>query len=219
MTITAVLFDFDGTLADSEQGHRRVWNAILADYGITLDESLYKAELSGLPVPDTARRVIELFSPDVSVETLITRKTQETAAVFKETPVPLMPFARELLQACKAKGLKLALVTASSQAELKPSLEYHDLLKYFDTLVTRDDVTHSKPNPESYLLGLRRLGVEADQAFAVEDTSHGVDAAHAAQLRVLAVPNEYSQDHDFRHATAVVSGLNDVLAWMDAHRE
>lgn len=217
MTIKAVLFDFDGTLADSEQGHRRVWNAILADYGITLEEPLYKAELSGLPVPDTAKRVIELFSPDVSAETLTMRKTQETSTVFKDTPVPLMPFARELLQACSAKGLKLALVTASSRAELKPSLAHHDLLKYFDTLVTRDDVTHSKPNPESYLLGLKRLEVSADQAFAVEDTSHGVDAAHAAQLRVLAVPNEYSRDHDFSHATAVLDGLDNVLAWMDAH--
>lgn len=217
MTIKAVLFDFDGTLVDSEQGHRRVWNTILADYGVTLDEPLYKAELSGLPVPDTAQRVLELFAPDVDKDTLIRRKTQETSTIFKQTPVPLMPFARELLKTCRERGLKLALVTASSQAELAPSLEHHGLLSCFDTLVTRDDVKRSKPDPECYLQGMTRLGVTAEEAFAVEDTSHGVDAAHAAGLRVLAVPNEYSFDHDFSHATCVIDSLEDVLPWLDQH--
>ena len=216
--IQAILFDFDGTLANSEQHHFEVWNRILVEFGeAPLDEYMYRHGLAGLPVPEAARNVHERLSLSVPIEALIARKIKETGRYFAEHPVAMMPFAKEILSRCRARGLTLALVTASSREELAPTFEHHALTPFFDTVVTRDDVAHSKPNPESYLLGMERLGVTADASLAVEDTSHGVNAAHAARIPVAAVPNEHSKSGDFSAATVIINdGLEGVWRWINA---
>ena len=173
--INAVLFDFDGTLANSEQNHFEVWNIVLAACGAApLDEYTYTHGLAGLPVPEAARHVKEHLSLAMPLNDIIERKVAETGRYFTEHPVDMMPFANDILTLCREQGLKLALVTASSRAELAPTFKHHDLAPFFDTVVTRDDVERSKPFPDSYLLGVVSLGVSAKQAVAVEDTTHAV---------------------------------------------
>lgn len=216
--INAVLFDFDGTLANSEQNHFEVWNIVLAACGeAPLDEYTYTHGLAGLPVPEAARHVKEHLSLAVPLNDIIQRKVAETGRYFTEHPVDMMPFAKDILTLCRELGLKLALVTASSRAELAPTFKHHDLAPFFDTVVTRDDVERSKPFPDSYLLGLERLGVSAKQAVAVEDTTHGVLAAHRAAIPVAAVPNEHSRNGDFSAATVVIDdGLQGVWRWIQS---
>ena len=216
--IKAVLFDFDGTLANSEQNHFEVWNIVLEACGeAPLDEYTYSHGLAGLPVPEAARHVKEHLSLAVPLNDIIQRKVAETGRYFTEHPVDMMPFAKDILTLCRECGLKLALVTASSRAELAPTFKHHGLAPFFDAVVTRDDVERSKPFPDSYLLGLERLGVSAEQAVAVEDTTHGVLAAHRADIPVAAVPNEHSRSGDFSAATVVVEdGLQGVWRWIQS---
>jgi beta-phosphoglucomutase-like phosphatase (HAD superfamily) len=84
------------------------------------------------------------------------------------------------------------------------------------TVVTGDDVPHSKPAPDCYLLALQRLGLPASQCLAVEDTQHGVAAATAAGLRCLAVPNALSTHHRFDQAHAVLNGWAEVESYFDS---
>lgn len=214
----AVLFDFDGTLANSEQNHFEVWNIVLAACGeAPLDEYTYTHGLAGLPVPEAARHVKKHLSLAIPLDEIIQRKVAETGRYFTEHPVDMMPFAKDILTLCRERELKLALVTASSRAELAPTFKHHDLAPFFDAVVTRDDVERSKPFPDSYLLGLERLGVSAEQAVAVEDTTHGVLAAHRAKLPVAAVPNEHSRSGDFSAATVVIDdGLQGVWRWIQS---
>ncbi|BBG31053.1 HAD family hydrolase [Zymobacter palmae] len=217
-SIKAILFDFDGTLANSEQNHFEVWNIVLAECGeAPLDEYTYTHGLAGLPVPEAARHVKEHLSLTVPLEEIVRRKNIETGRYFTEHPVDMMPFAKEILTLCRDRGLKLALVTASSRSELAPTFKHHELAPFFDAVVTRDDVERSKPFPDSYQLGMERLGVTAAESLAVEDTSHGVQAAHSADIPVAAVPNEHSRSGDFSAATVVIDdGLKGVWRWIEA---
>lgn len=217
-SIKAILFDFDGTLANSEQSHFEVWNRVLTQCGLApLDEYTYTHGLAGLPVQEAARHVKERLSLPISMEELIERKVVETGRYFTEHPVEMMPFAKDILIHCREHGLLLALVTASSRDELAPTFKHHELAPFFDTVVTRDDVERSKPFPDSYQLGLERLGVSASEALAVEDTTHGVQAAHGAHIPVAAVPNAHSRSGDFSAATIVIdNGLEGVWQWIKA---
>lgn len=218
MTLKAILFDFDGTLANSEEAHRGVWNRILAAYGTELGEQEYKRDYAGLPVPAGAHKVRKARGLAVDELELIERKTRLTAEVFASVPVELMPHAREALEWARGRGLRLALVTGTARAELTPTLDHHGLAGFFECVVTRDDVAHSKPDPESYLRALELLGLPASAALAIEDTCHGVQAADAAELEVVAIPNDYSRDHDFGEASFIADGLPAALDWIERER-
>ncbi|MBV8046750.1 MAG: HAD-IA family hydrolase, partial [Paludibacterium sp.] len=96
------------------------------------------------------------------------------------------------------------------------SLREHACFSHFATMVTRDDVAYSKPEPDVYLLALERLELLPDECVAVEDTEAGVRAALAAGLRCVAVPTDLSREHDFSGASARCGGLAEAWAWIDA---
>ncbi len=214
----AVLFDFDGTLADSESVHHRVWNEVLGEMGAHSDDEEYKRESSGMPVTQEVERLIRTRGLDISPEALVTLKVDRTVESFTKNPIALMDHALEILQWCRAQGLPTALVTGSGREEIAPTLEHYDLARFFDHIVTRNDVTHSKPHPECYLSALTLCGVEASRAVALEDTRHGVNAACAAGIDVIAIPNAYSRGQDVSRATVELAHLGQARDWIDARR-
>ncbi|GHC26766.1 haloacid dehalogenase [Kushneria pakistanensis] len=214
----AVLFDFDGTLADSESAHHRVWNEILGEMGAHIDDEEYKRESSGMPVTQEVERLIRTRGLDITPQALVDLKVQRTVASFTESPIALMTHALDILEWCRAQGLPMALVTGSGREEIAPTIEHYDLARFFDHIVTRNDVTHSKPHPECYLRGLTLCGVEASQAVALEDTCHGVNAAHAAGIDVIAIPNAYSRGQDVSRATVALEHLAQARDWIDVRR-
>ncbi|RKQ96942.1 HAD superfamily hydrolase (TIGR01509 family) [Kushneria sinocarnis] len=218
MALEGLLFDFDGTLADSERAHHLVWNEILAPYGVEISDAEYKRRYSGNPVPTCVAMVREDHGLTVPDETLIQAKVSLTRQRFSEQPIALMAHATEILGWAREQGLRLALITGSGREELMPTLEHHDLAHWFEAIVTRNEVTHSKPHPESYLSGLEQMQLSAAQAVALEDTHHGVMSAAAAGLEVLAIPNAYSSDHDFSAATRVCESLSEARDWLQAQR-
>ncbi|MFC0337981.1 haloacid dehalogenase superfamily, subfamily IA, variant 3 with third motif having DD or ED [Kushneria avicenniae] len=213
-----VLFDFDGTLADSESAHHRVWNEILGEMGAHIDEEEYKRESSGMPVTQEVERLIRTRGLSISPQALVDRKVERTVASFTREPIALMAHALEILEWCRAQGMATSLVTGSGRAEITPTLEHYALARFFDHVVTRNDVTHSKPHPECYLKGLSLCGVDADQAIAIEDTCHGVNAACAAGIDVIAIPNAYSRGQDVSRATVRLESLAEARDWIDARR-
>ncbi|ART62585.1 hypothetical protein B9H00_05585 [Kushneria marisflavi] len=211
----AVLFDFDGTLADSESAHHRVWNEILGEMGAHIDDEEYKRESSGVPVTQEVERLIQTRGLSISAKALVDRKVERTVASFTRDPIALMDHALEMLEWCREQGLPMALITGSGRQEIAPTLEHYDLTRFFDHIVTRNDVTHSKPHPECYLKGLSLCGIEAAQAVAIEDTCHGVNAAHAAGIDVIAIPNAYSRGQDVSRATVELESLAQARDWID----
>ncbi|WP_125716224.1 HAD family hydrolase [Pseudoalteromonas rubra] len=211
MSLKAILFDFDGTLADSEALHYHSWLRVLAPFGIEYSEQAFCDEFSGVPTLKTAQVLRERHKLPSDASALCEEKNRlfvETAATMQPR---LMPYAREILEFAAQQG-KLALVTGSTRAEAIPVLEHYELLHFFDCIVTKDDVTQPKPHPEPYQQALRLLQLEPEQAIAIEDTTTGLTSGCEAGLRVMAIPNLHSAKQDFSRATWQVSSLQAAQA-------
>ncbi|RDE24424.1 HAD family phosphatase [Motiliproteus coralliicola] len=214
MALNAVLFDFDGTLVDSEPLHFRVWQQLLSTHSIEFSEQDYKQLLLGVPSHQSTRLLIDRFQLDLSAKELQQQRAAILHARLSESSPPLMPYAQQTLVRLKQQGLALALVSASGRREIDRVLDAHAFADVFDTLITGDDIDRAKPNPDCYLAALKRLDLTPMDSIAVEDTRTGIQAARAANLPCLAVRNGYTPEHQLAQATRTFAHLGEACDWI-----
>lgn len=204
--LRAVVFDFDGLMVDTETTALRAWQHLYKRYGqeVPLHEWV---RLIGTwdspwdPRADLEQRVGYALDWD-TVEP--ERMAAEYALADAE---PLLPGVQALLDEARDLGLPLAIASSSSLTWISHHLERLGIARYFEVLATRHDVPHTKPDPALYVLALERLGVHPSDAFALEDSVHGVAAARGAGLQVVAVPGTIMQGADFSAASLRVDTL------------
>jgi HAD superfamily hydrolase (TIGR01509 family) len=177
--LTALLFDVDGTLVDTDPIHVRAFERYLAPHGLTVDEAFYRTRMSGRT---NAAIFADLF-PDRSPEEHA-RLSNEKEALYRAISSDLAPLKGlpVLLDWARARKFRLAAVTNGPKLNLEHALDGLGLEGAFDVLIARDDVERGKPDPMPYLMALERLGVNAADAVAFEDSPAGVSAAKAAGL-------------------------------------
>jgi HAD superfamily hydrolase (TIGR01509 family) len=199
-----VVFDLDGVIVDSEPIHEQATDEYLASLGIPDDEAL-RQDMMG-------RRVRELT--DVLAKRL-GRLPQEVSAereaIFwrlleRDGPRP-MPGLDAAIARLSRAGLELAVATSGTRAYVGFVLERLGVRAAFKAVVSGDDVTLGKPDPETYLLTAALLGADPADCVALEDTFHGVTAARSAGMHAVAVPNALTAGMDFSAADAVVADL------------
>jgi HAD superfamily hydrolase (TIGR01509 family) len=199
-----VVFDLDGVIVDSEPIHEQATDEYLASLGIPDDEAL-REDMMG-------RRVRELT--DVLAKRL-GRPPQEVfaerGAIFwrlleRDGPRP-MPGLEAAIARLSRAGLELAVATSGTRAYVGFVLERLGVRSAFKAVVSGDDVTLGKPDPETYLLTAGLLGADPADCVALEDTFHGVIAARSAGMHAVAVPNALTAGMDFSAADAVVADL------------
>ncbi len=186
----AILFDFDGVLADSEGVHFECWTEILTPLGIPLTWDAYCANCIGITDRDMLEMLCRQTDPPFDIDALwphYPRKKALFRAKAQANP-PIADATRALLS--ELGHLKLAVVSSSGRAEVEPVLEKADVLRHFQFIVTGDDVRNRKPHPEPYLLASSRLG--ARHPLVVEDSDAGIASGTAAGFSVLRLnhPNE-----------------------------
>ncbi len=198
----AILFDFDGVLADSEVLHYACWTEILSAHGIPLTWEDYRANCIGI----TDRAMLEVLrhrvDPPYDID-LLWPEYPRKKALFREKAAanpPITAETRELILGLTE--LPIAVVSSSGRAELEPVLAKAGLLHRFETLVCFEDVTRLKPHPDPYLEGARRLNVT--NPLVVEDSDAGVAAGQAAGFTVLRL------DHPDNLATALRAHLRET---------
>ncbi len=216
--LAALIFDVDGTLAETEELHREAFNRAFAGQGLSFrwDQTLYRSLL----LITGGRRRIEHFlvgSTDLTeshiaelVPCLHREKNSHYAAVLMEAPIELRPGVADLLRDARRAKLRLAIATTTSRSNLEGLAQRFpsDLgLDGFDAVVCGEDVTALKPDPEVYQTALSRLGLPASRCLAFEDTWNGVESAIGAGLAVVATPSLYSADQDLSRATVVLESL------------
>lgn len=189
----AVLFDMDGVLFDSMPGHAFAWAKVMTAYGLpmTPEDAFENEGRTGIgTISIFTRRYWNRDASEEEARELYRRKT----IVFNEYmeqfggEAPEMSGAAEVLNKVRARGLKRVLVTGSAQQSLLTRLEKHYPGHFTpEFMVTGDDVRYGKPNPEPYLMALKKAGVGADEALVVENAPLGVRAAVAAGIRTIAV--------------------------------
>lgn len=222
--LAALLFDMDGTIAETEELHRQCFNRAFATFGLpwVWDEVTY---LRLLDVPGGRERMAayarENGWPDYGsvadsqpLATLHRWKTAHMADLLAsgQSGLTARPGVLRLCREALSAGVALALVTTSQPpvaAQVLRQTLGADIASAFRILVCGTDVRAKKPNPESYTLALSRLGLSPDQAIAIEDSMVGLQAAQAAGLTCVVTESRYTRAHDFAGADAVVSHLGD----------
>ncbi|GAA5067203.1 HAD superfamily hydrolase (TIGR01509 family) [Thermocatellispora tengchongensis] len=182
----AVFFDMDGLLVDTEKVWFEVESEVMARLGAGWGHDHQEALVGG-SMPSTVAYMLKVSGASVPPETVAEWMIEGMRARLAGG-VELMPGAPELLEAVRAAGLPTALVTSSARkiAELcLAGIGRH----YFDHVVTGDDVTRAKPDPEPYATAARLTGVHPARCAVLEDSPNGVTAATAAGCRVVAVPS------------------------------
>jgi mannitol-1-/sugar-/sorbitol-6-phosphatase len=195
----AVLFDLDGVLVDSAEVVERTWQRWAARHGLDPDAVVRAAH--GRRTVETVRMVAPHLAADDEVRALAESESTETDGVYE------VPGARELLQSLPARSWAVVTSGIRPVAELRMR---HTKLPTPTVLVTADQVQHGKPHPEGYLTAAARLGVDPTRCIVVEDTPPGIEAAHAAGMRVVVVASTYAPVV-LQGADAVVSALSRLV--------
>jgi HAD superfamily hydrolase (TIGR01509 family) len=202
--MTAVIFDCDGTLVDSEPLARTAWEQALAPYDYVVSEADVDACV-GLPFP----RVHAYFAERAALPGADEMWTAFSAELFALIDTQLVTFddaigaAREL----RSRGVPVAVASSSPRERLHRTLGRAGLLQAFDVTVAGDEVTHGKPAPDMFLLAAERLGVDPASCVVIEDSPPGVQAGVAAGMVTLAVCRVPGTEASLAAADRVVNTL------------
>lgn len=179
----ALIFDLDGTLSDSLPVHVETWNKVGEKYGFRFDPQIIY-EMTGRPTIEFARRIIEQYGVSEDPEVLVKLKQQS----FWNLAHLLKP-VEEVITIVKSSygNLPMAVGTGASRKSAEVQLKELDLLKYFDAIVSADDVTRHKPEPETFLECARLMNVKPQFCQVFEDGDLGITAAKKAGMLVTDV--------------------------------
>lgn len=217
-SLQAILFDVDGTLAETERdGHRPAFNQAFAEAGLDWhwDEVRYGKLLAVTGGKERIRHFAERYAPQVAarpdfpalVQQLHAAKTRHYVDIVNAGALPLRPGVAALIQAARQAGIRLAIATTTSpenvDALLRASLAAESA-DWFEVIGAGDIVPAKKPAPDIYLWVLERLGLPAAACVAIEDSANGLHAARAAGLRTVVTVGEYTRGDDFSGAAMVL---------------
>ncbi|MCS6879149.1 MAG: HAD-IA family hydrolase, partial [Geminicoccaceae bacterium] len=223
--IDALILDVDGTLAETEELHRRCFNRAFAEAGLPWSWSVedYRRLLATTGGRERIFRFLEEVAPerasrlagpeDPFVRALHARKTELYAQGVARGEVALCPGIPELLARARALGLVLAIATTTSRANVEALFAAHPRAlprEWFATWVCGEDTAKKKPDPEVYRIALARLGVAPARALAVEDSRNGVRAAKGAGIPVVAIPSLYTRGEDLGEADLLLGSAAEL---------
>ncbi len=219
--LQALIFDVDGTLADTERdGHRVAFNAAFREAGLPWqwDARAYGELLAVSGGKERMAHYARQVAPELAarpdfeafLRKLHALKTGHYVRLVAGGALPLRPGVANLIREARAAGLKLAIASTTSPenvtALLRASLA-HDAADWFDVIGAGDVVPAKKPAPDIYLWVLERLGLPGGDCLAVEDSANGLRAALGAGIPTLVTANAYTRGQDFSGAVAVLSDL------------
>ena len=207
--LKALIFDMDGVIIDSEPIHIEVNTSLLQDEGIILEPS-ENHEFIGVRNVEMWDTLIKRHNIPKTVEELLTIQKSYKMQRFMNEDLEAIGGIKELLRDAKRKNLKIALATSSPMYFAKYILKDIGVQIFFDKLVTADDISRSKPDPEIYLTAAKVLGVLPEECIAIEDAPLGIQAAQAAGMKCIGFKNPNSGNHDISFAEYVVSSIKDI---------
>jgi putative hydrolase of the HAD superfamily len=205
MPLRGLIFDFDGLIVDTETATLEAWRQVHEEDGQPADPRVLHAVIGHVGV---VADLWTAYPPSHDRAQLAGRFLDYTRQRCHHAPV--LPGVVALLDAADKAGLRLAVASNSSHRHVEGHLAGRGLLDRFSAIVCREDVPHGKPAPDLYLEALSRLGLQAAEAVAFEDSLPGHQAAAAAGLRVVVVPNPSTAGDTFAHATWRVASMTEV---------
>lgn len=204
----AVIFDMDGLLVDTETCDYQAWRELHEAHGVelTLEEYAFNAGLYG-----TWERMYEALAPKAGVSASDLHARREPR--FRELVEACLEPSPELVQfldLLREAEIRRGVASSSDSDWVEYLLQGLGIRDEFSVIVTGHDVEHRKPAPDLYLLAAERLQVDPRRCVALEDSTHGLQAARAAGMQAIAIPNSVSSYQDLSHAHMRVTHFGDV---------
>jgi len=202
------IFDWDGGIIDSGKLHERSWQKLASEIGKTIAPQSF---LRGFG------RKTEYIIPEIhgwtrdatEINRLSDRKEELYRELVRDSAIAPLPGVETWLRALKKSGVPCVVASSTHRANIDTILDRLGLQEAFDAVVSAEDVTHGKPNPEVFLVAAQRIGVPPVRCVVFEDAHVGIEAAHAGEMRAVAVTTTHSAE-DLAAADLVVKRLDEL---------
>lgn len=207
--LKAIIFDMDGVIIDSEPQHAQAAMQVFKRHGADADYD-YCAGFIGSSTRAMTEDAIRKFGIDTPPEELLREMNAEKKKILKEEGYAILPGVRELIRNLYHNGLRLAIASSSSPSEIENTVKTLGIKKYFTKLISSSHVEHPKPAPDSFLLALKELGVNAKETMVVEDSCFGTQAAKAAGITCVGYVNPHSGQQDLSAADVLLESFEAI---------
>lgn len=216
--LKALIFDVDGTLADTERdGHRVAFNLAFADAGLNWDWTveIYEDLLSVTGGKERMKFYLDKYQPDFKqpgdldayIADMHKAKTAHYTELLSKGKIPLRPGVERLLNEAREQGLRLAIATTTTPENVSALLTHTlgvESMDWFEVIAAGDIVPAKKPAPDIYDWALDKMNLTAEECIAFEDSHNGILSSLGANLKTIITINDYTRDHDFNGAVIVL---------------
>ena len=225
--LKALLFDVDGTLADTEKdGHLAAFNRAFSDAGLDWNWSveLYGKLLAVTGGKERIKYYLDNFLPDENrdfkqpndlngfIKDLHAAKTNYYVSLMSEGAVPLRTGVKRLINEARAEGMRMAVATTTTPANVEALLVNAldpDAMSWFEVIAAGNMVPDKKPAADIYLYAMDKLALSPDECIAFEDSENGILSSRGASLKTIITVNDYTRDHDFTGASIVLDQMGE----------
>lgn len=221
--LKALIFDVDGTLADTEKdGHRVAFNAAFKEAGLDWDWSveLYDKLLAVTGGKERMNYYLDNFNTEYQrpdnlqqmIAELHAAKTRHYTELLSRGEIPLRPGVERLMHEAREAGLRLAIATTTTPANVTALLEHtlgKESIDWFEVIAAGDIVPAKKPAPDIYDYALREMQLDAADCLAFEDSENGIKSSGGANLKTIVTINDYTLNHDFNGAAIVLNHMGE----------
>ena len=207
--IKSIIFDMVGGIFDTELVYLEIWSKVFEKYGYKLQKEVY-AEVLGTGRENVKKVFLNNYGNELPIDKMYREKDEDLEKAV-DKGIPLKQGAYEILSYLKNNNYKIALATSASKERALKQLRYADIEKFFDVIVSRDDVKETKPNPDIFLKAAKKLNVNPNECIVIEDSSAGIKAAFNAGMAGIHVVDLKEPDNEIiRNCYKSFNNLNDI---------
>jgi HAD superfamily hydrolase (TIGR01509 family) len=188
MRIQAVIFDIDGLMIDSERVSNQSWKQVMAKAGFDLTEEIYM-KMIGRTEKDVEGMLMSAYGPTFPFWEMHQQREVRFNEMILQDGLPVKPGLLELLDYVDARGLKKAVASSTYRVLAEKKLTAAGIRDRFEMIVTGDEVTHGKPAPDLFLAAAKKISAEPFESMVLEDSQAGIQAAYAAGMLPVLVPD------------------------------
>ena len=191
----AVIFDMDGVIFDTEKVYLDIWIEVFEKYGYKMTKELY-VNVMGTGRKNVIKTFLENFGDDLPIEKMYEEKDNQLFYIIENQGIPLKEGVKELFSMFKEKNYKIALATSAKRERVEKQIKDKWLKESFDAIVCGDDVEKGKPSPDIFLKAAKKIDVEPENCFVVEDSPAGIKAAFSGGMKGIHVEDLKAADED-----------------------